>query len=394
MRNYQYSLVITTLMLMFFSLGLYAQQDSLDFPAPQYMLPFYDHFSLNHLNVAAMGRGQTCNAQLGNVDNAVNNPATLESDKSFLYMELTIKPPMNEINSPDSMLFSSPIPFGIIGVSGKLFDTIYGGISYNVPKSVVYDSYVIPYNQGNNFIQRYPSYYLHQITTTVAGNIGNLKLGLNVHQQLHQFRDIAVYQTFDRLDKVFYVVRLQPGLFYQTGQVGFGATITAPTKTTMNIKYTEYDVTLPMQVTAGVSYHYITNSLYADIDWEQCSQMSSAFKDRLTIKAGYEKLIRKITYRCGIISMPGVYSGAYRLPIYDPENQENVPWWDNISHGGYIDKTDQLYATFGFTYTFKGGELSLGLMRDVLGNVPNTQFATSLGFNLETFKGKKFLIID
>ena len=387
-------LLLTVLAMLFAISGLFAQQDSLNLPAPQYMLPFYDHFTLNHLNVAAMGRGQTTNTLIGNVDNAVNNPATLESDKSFLYMEVTIKPPINEINSPDSMNFSSPIPFGMIGISGKLHNTIYGAISYNVPKSIVYDSYIIPINQGNDFVQRYPSYYLHQLTATVAGNIGNLRLGLNIHQQLHQFKDIPVFQTFDRIDKVFYDIRFQPGVYYQAGQFGIGATVTPPTKVTMNIIYTEYDVTLPMQITGGISYHSLNNSFYGDVDWEQFSQMSSRFDDRLTLKAGYEHLVGKTIYRLGAISMPGVFKGAYRLPVYEPDNQEGVPWWDNLSRGGIIDKTDQLYLTGGFTYYFKGGELSLAIMRDVLGNVPTTQFATSIGFNLETLKRKKFLIID
>lgn len=92
--------------------------------------------------------------------------------------------------------------------------------------------------------------------------------------------------------------------------------------------------------------------------------------------------------------MPGVYSGAYRLPVNESENPEVTQWWDVVPRGGYIDNTDQLYATCGFTYSFKGGELTLGVMRDLLGNVPATQFATSLGFDLETLKGKKFLIID
>jgi hypothetical protein len=394
MKNKQKSLLIALLMMLFISIGLHAQQDSLNFPAPQYMLPFYDHFTLNHLNVAAMGRGQTTNALIGKVENAVNNPATLESDKAFLYMELTIKPPINEINSPDSMRFSSPIPFGMVGISGKLFNNIYGAISYNVPKSVVYDSWIIPIDQGNDFVQRYPSYYLHQLTTTIAGNIGNLRLGLNIHQQLHQFTDIAIFQTFDRVDKVFYDVRIQPGVFYQTGQFGLGATVTAPTKTTMDVKYAEYDVTMPMQVTAGASFHSINNSLYADLEWEQFSKMSSRFDDRLTLKGGFEHLVRNTIYRLGVISMPGVYTGAYRLPVSTPDEDAALIWWKKIPRGGFIKNTDQLYLTAGFSYYFKGGEISLGIMRDVLGNVPTTQFATSIGFNLDTLKGKKFLMID
>jgi len=394
MRKLQVSFVIAWLAMLSISIGLYAQQDSLDFPAPQFMLPFYDHFTLNHLNVTAMGRGQTTNALAGKVDNAVNNPATLLSDKSYLYMELTIKPPISEINVPDSMMYSSPIPFGMFGVSGRIYKSIHAAVSYNVPKSVVYDNFTVETGQGADAVTTYPAYYLHQFTTTLAGSVGKLRLGLNVHQQLHQFKDIVVFQTFDRIDKTYYVVRLQPGVFYQSGQLGIGATCTLPTSAIMNIKYAEYDVTLPMQVTAGVSFKSTNNSFYGDIDWEQCSQMSSAFDDRLTLKAGYEKLIRNITYRAGVISMPGVYTGAYRLPVHQTAEADEVLWWNAVPRGGYIDKSDQLFGTIGFTYNFKGGELTLGLMQDLMGNVPATQFATSIGFNLDTLKGKRFLIFD
>ncbi len=394
MRNLQSCLVLALFMLMFCSIGLYAQQDSLDFPAPQFMLPMYDHFSQNHLNAAAMGRGQTTNAIAGKVENAVNNPATLISNKAALYMELTIKPPIREINIHNEMLYSSPIPFGMIGVSGKIYNSIHGAVSYNVPKSLVYDNFTVETGQGADAVTTYPGYYLHQFTTTVAGSIGKIRLGLNVHQQLHQFTDIVVHQTFDRIDKTYYVVRLQPGIFYQPGKLGIGATFTLPASKTMNIKYAEYDVTIPMQATAGVSYIGMVNSFYGEIEWEQYSQMSSAFDDRLTIKAGYEKIKHNMTYRIGAISMPGVFTGAYRLPLHPSENIQEAQWWGVVPRGGYIKKSDQLYATIGFTYNFKGGELSMGVMRDVLENVPTTQFATSLGFNLDTLKGKKFLIFD
>jgi hypothetical protein len=394
MRRMQGSLIIAFIAVLSINIGLYAQQDSLDFPAPQFMLPFYDHYTLNYMNVSAMGRGQTNNALAGKVDNAVNNPATLLSTKSSLYMELTIKPPISEMNVPDSMMYSSPIPFGMFGVSGRLFNSVHGALSYNVPKSLVYDNFTVETGQGADAVTTYPAYYLHQFTATLAGNIGKLRLGLNVHQQLHQFKDITVFQTFDRIDKTFYVVRLQPGIFYQAGQFGIGATFTPPASSLMNIKYAEYDVTLPMKASAGVSFKISNNTLFADADWEQCSKMSSAFDDRLTLKAGYEKLIRNITYRAGVISAPGVYQGAYRLPLRQTQVSEELLWWNVVPRGGYIKKSDQLFATAGFTYNFKGGELTLGLMQDLMGKVSSTQFATSLGFNLDTLKGRKFLIFD
>jgi hypothetical protein len=80
--------------------------------------------------------------------------------------------------------------------------------------------------------------------------------------------------------------------------------------------------------------------------------------------------------------------------VHQTSNPEEVLWWQDVPRGGHIGKTDQLYATGGFTYNFKGGKLSMGLMRDVLGNVETTQLSMAMGFNLDTLKGRKFLIFD
>jgi hypothetical protein len=374
--------------------GLYAQADSLDFPAPQLMLPMYDHYSVNYLNVDAIGRGFTDLTVAGRVEDAVNNPAALGREKAFLYMEVAIKPPINELNQPSDMIYSSPLPLGIFGASGRLYKGLYGAISYNVPKSIVYDDFTVNIGQGADSVVRYPSYYLHEFTATLAGNLGHFSLGLNLHNQLHSFSDIQVFQTFDRVDKTFYVLRIQPGIIYRWNSFNFGAAFTPQTSRKMDIKYAVYDVTLPNKLSAGLSYGFANNLLLAEAEWEQFSSMDSRFKDRLTLKAGIEKRVRKFTYRCGVMSLPGVFSGAYRLPVWVPPSPDDVIAWQHIPRGGQIGRTDQIYATGGFTYNFKGGKLSMGLMRDVLGNVKTTQVSMSMGFNLETLKGRKFLIFD
>ncbi|MFO7659491.1 MAG: hypothetical protein R6V77_01140 [Candidatus Cloacimonadaceae bacterium] len=264
----------------------------------------------------------------------------------------------------------------------------------NVPKSLYYDNFTVNTMQGADTVTRNPSYHLHQITGTLAYPLGNLKLGLNLHNQFHSFQDIIVYQTFDRLDKTFYVLRVQPGAIYEWKDLNLGLAVTPPAKKEMDIKYANYDVTLPLKVSAGANYAYTNNKFLAEAEWEQFSAMSSSFDDRLTLRLGYEKRIRDVIYRAGLTSVPAVYQGAYKLPVLETTNQEQLLWWQNVSRGGYIEKTDQLYLTAGFTYHFKGGRLTLGLMQDVLGKVPTTQFAMALGFNLETLKGRKFLLFE
>ena len=372
----------------------FAQADSLDFPAPQYMLPMYDSYSRNFLNVEAMGRGYTTAALSGGVENAVNNPAALDVKKAAFWMELSIKPPVREINTSNDQMYTSPVPFGLIGLQTKIYKDLQGAISYNMPKSLVYDIFSMEINQGNGEVLRYPAYYLHQFTGTLAYGMGDFKLGLNLQNQLHSFQDITVFNTFDRIDKVFYTFRLQPGILYNRENLHLGAALTLPSSRRMDIKYLEYDVKLPLQITGGAAYQFGNNRLSADLDWEQFSTMSDRFSDRLSFRAGYEKRIRNFTYRAGVMSFPGVYSGAYRLPLYESDGGEQDLWWSNVDRGGIIKDTDQLYATAGFTYYFKGGKLVMGAMRDVLNHVPTTLVSMSLGFNLETLKRRKFPIFD
>ncbi len=386
--------MIFVLMLTAACTGVFAQADSLDFPAPQYMLPMYDHFSRNYLNAESMGRGGTGTALAGGVENVLSNPAVLNKRKSAFWMEIAIKPPIREINKSDDEGYTAPVPFGIIGLNGTLYKGLQGAISYNMPKSILYDNFTVEINQGNGEVVRYPLYYQHQFTATLAGMLGRFSLGLNLHNQLHQFGDIVVFQTFDRIDKTYYVFRIQPGLLYSSDNLNLGLTLTPEASRKMDIKYEVYDVTLPTCISAGGAYQFGNNRISLDADWEQFSRMSERFDDRLTVKAGYEKRIRNFTYRAGLSSVPGVYSGAYRLPVNDTAEGEQELWWSVIDRGGIIGDTDQLSLTAGFTYHFKGGKLVLGAMRDVLDNVPTTRVEMALGVNLETFKGKKFLIFE
>lgn len=377
-----------------FSLGLRAAEDPLEFPAPQYMLPIYDHYTINYLNVEALGRGFTTNATLGGVENAVNNPATLAGEKSALYMELAIKPPISEINPDNDQMYASPIPFGMFGFSGKLGKGLLGAISYNVPKSIVYDAFSVEIGAGLGAVTRNPTYYLHQFTTTLAGKTGNLRYGINLHQQLHQFKDITVIYSFARLDETYYILRIQPGIVYKWNNINLGASFMPQTARKMDIGFLYYKTMLPWKVNTGLSAEFNNNRISIDAEWEEFSRMDAKFKDRFTVKGGVEKRIRNVTYRIGLASLLGVYEGEYILPQRNVVTPADTMWWGVVPKGGTIEKTDQINATIGFSYHFKGGKISMGLMRDLLGNVPSTQFAMALGFNLETLKGKKFLIFD
>jgi len=374
--------------------ALWAQADSLRLPAPLLMLPMYDHFSLNYLNASSLGRGNTNLAHLGRAEAMAHNPATLSVEKACMIMELTFKPPIAEMDKNGNQQYASPIPFGMVGVAARLGSNICGGLLYSVPKSIVYDDYTVPIGQGADEVVRYPTYYLHQFTGTLAGQVGSFRLGVNLIQQLHSFSDMIVHGTFDRLDRTYYTFNLQPGVFWKKGPLQLGMAVLPPSQTKMNYRYGEYDVTLPLQVETGLGLVRDSSGLYVDVQWQQCSAMSAAFSDRFTVKVGYEKAIGGMCYKLGVVSMPDVYTGAYKLPRYIPTTPEEQGWWNTVPQGGTFSPADQLCLTFGFTYDFGGGQLSLAALQDVNGKVNCTQVMSSLSVNLDTFKNKKFLIFD
>ncbi len=374
-------------------LVLSAQNDTLDFPAPQLMLPMYDSFSHNYLNASASARGNTGMALLGGVENALLNPACFKNDVSQAYLDVIIKPPLIELNLQDGERYTSPVPFGMMAVNYKFFGMFDSGLIYSMPKSILYDNFsiVLP---TDDFIQRYPSYNLHQLTTAFAGGSDKLRFGLNIHQQLHRLQQIQILHTFDSVEKIYYLVRPQAGVFSSWKMLQLGAAFMPEQKKTLSIKYLEYDTVFPMQIDAGLALKGANEAYLLDIRWEQTGRISDKFKDRLTLKTGYEKRMGKFTYRAGAVSVPEVFRGAYRLPDNTTASADTAFYWNNIPKGGKLGKSEQLFLTAGFTYHFGGGSLSLTLMQDLLGSMPVTQLQSSLAFDLSTFKKKKFLIFE
>ena len=378
------------------ALALGAQSPTpLDYPQPEYMNPIYDSFSRNYLSTAALGRGNTGAATLGNLDNVLLNPAGYLPEKASLHIEALIKPPVARDYYQEGTLYASPVPFGSAGVGGRLGTDFSGALVYSLPKNIRVEDFHVPMNQGGQPEIWYPSYYLHQLTANLAWHRGNLHAGLNLHGQFYYLNDVPVSGTFARLRQTKFFLRPQLGLLYQAGDLGAALTFTPPQDASWDFTYAEYDTQLPLHALLAGSYAFGDNRVLAEADYENTAAIDPAFADRLTLKLGAERTVRKFTYRAGLIHSPEVWRGVYRLPVdtYDPPSGDTL-WWNPIPQTGTVAENSQLLLTGGFTWRHQDININLGAMFDISGNTKVAQLGGSIDLYFSAFKKKGFLYFE
>jgi len=379
-------LMIMILICLFWAL-LMAQADAvLEFPLPQYMNPFYESFSRNFLNNLSAGKGNTGIAQSGGVEHALINPAGFMPSEAMLYMEMCIKPSIDEIDRYGNQTYAVQVPFGLVATGGRLFDQIYGGFSYSMPKSIIYYNFNLVMNQGAYLLQRNPTYMLHQLTGTLSYQTERFGFGVNLHNQFHYLDDVTVLRTFDRLRETQYLLRPEAGILYKGDNISIGATFMPEQKAEFDLRQIQYESVYPMKVGGGVSLKRGRRIFNVEVKWEQCSAIADNYEDRLTLKGGYEIRIRNFTYRLGALSTNSVFSGDYRLPVYTGATPNTSIVWDQVMPGGSIKQNDQFFITVGFSYHHRDGIISASLMQDVLGNASVTHVNLSLGLNFAAFR--------
>lgn len=381
--------------------GAYAQaKDSqpsdgpLEFPLPQFMNPIYDGFTQNFTNAAATGRGYTGKSRMGSLNQVLQNPASAMIDEGQFYIDMSIKPPMDELNRDGDSRYTSPVPFGMFAIGTKLSEKFNIALAYSVPKSIVQDDYSVILGQGASLLQRYPTYYLHQITASVGYHHNDFHAGINLHNQLHYLDDIIFFRTFDRVKRQAYVLRPELGLLYQAGNFGFGFTAMPPQDMEVDTPYAVYESVLPLKMGGGITFTHQNRSFSLEAEFEQCSEISSAFEDRLSLFAGYEQRIGLISYKLGFINRPGVFEGEYVYPAYLTDDEEINFAWQDVATGGRIPKNDQNLITAGFTFHHREGTVNVSLLQDAAGRYPVTQVNISLSLYLSFLKGKPQNLTD
>ncbi len=378
---------IMSIFLLIISISLFA--DPMGFVAPQYLQSYYDNFSNNYLNAISAGRGHTGVGLTGNVENVLQNPAAFTTDHSQLYIEIFIKPPVSEFNKYQDQQYESLVPIGIFAYGFHAWKHFNFSMNYSTPQSIEYNVLSLELNTGD-IIFHYPSYYLYQITATGNYEWKNLRIGLNLLNEIYSFKDQVTWGTaiLDRVDHMDYALRFQPGLYYKYKGVSIGTSYMPSTQHTYNFRYQSYDVTLPSQFNAGIGLTYNVTRFATDINLTNCSEMSDQFKNRLDFKAGMETDYHKYTLRCGFMSIPSVWQGAYILPIYNVPGGlvTNLP--DSV---GMIRSTAQSMLTGGFTWHSELADLTVAFIQDVQNKANYTSVFGSISVNLNKLSIKRII---
>lgn len=397
------------IILLFLACTLGAQAaDSLHFSLPLVMDPVFDYFSLSYLGSKSLGRGHSTVSFTGGEEAILANPAAYKADKSNIYLELLVKPPSKTKIYQMESDFSAPSPVATAALGGKLAPMFTWGAAYSLPKIIQLNSMDIPLNQakesparpdgkdaanpnlGTNLHSRYPQYSLHQATGNLAFHLGALNLGLNLHGQFHYIDDLPILRSFASIRKTKFMLRPQAGVLYDKDNWGVGATFMPSTKVDWNMDVIKFNSKLPALATFGARYQGGKHGISAQADWENTSIVHPDYKDRLSLKAGYETTNRKGTrYRLGYIYRPGIYSGLYTVPTVTIAHADTSIWWDNVPAGGKIPKNDQHFLTAGLGTNIKYVEFNLAFAYQIIGAEPMSQISISASLNPDIFKRKK-----
>lgn len=381
---------IAFLIIMMMASALMAQaSDSLSFSLPQNMDLVFDYFSRNYLATESLGRGGTGVASMGGVESILANPASYFMDRSAIYGQLLIKPPVRTHVYEGYNSFVSPVPFGMVAAGGNLTDDLSWGLAYSMPKSIVLDAFRVNMNMGDSQLIRYPIFNQHQLTANFGVHIGELNLGLNVHNQFYYISDFTVLRTFEQIREVKYLLRPQVGALWNTNRINLGLSYTPESKLDWDVKYVKYDTSLPDELSAGISIRDNNRKYMLELDWENSAILHEDYKDRLTLKAGFESKGRKYIYRLGYIYHPEIWHGAYKIPVNETAHPDTAMWWDSVNPGGEVPKNDQHLLTAGLSWPFQHGSLNLGFLSEVSGPSKMTQISASVNLYLDYILRKR-----
>lgn len=382
--------LLLTALLLLSSVLAQSAPDSIDIPYPQFINPFYDSFANSYLNAVSAGRAGAGIAFMGGVENVLTNPASYDPKEASMALEAVIKPPVSVSGFSSNTRFASPIPFGLFAVGGKLAGRLSGSVIYSQPKALYLDGYTIPLFNHTYSIDRFPKYYLHQFTANLGYHISNLHLGLSLHNQVHYQDDVPVMQTFERIDDHKYVLRVEPGILYESERGAIGLTVTPPSNMNWDLKYVEYDTLLPLKVGVGTLVRHGKSNFMVDLDYEQFSAVHAGFSDRLRVKAGFEIEKNNMRYRLGYLYSPEVFKGEYNIPFFEA-SVDSSDAWEGVQTVATVKSNTQHILSLGASIQHKYGYFTLAVMQDVAGNAPFTQINLALNFDLEAFRSKDFL---
>ncbi|MCD4650317.1 MAG: hypothetical protein K8S56_00800 [Candidatus Cloacimonetes bacterium] len=362
----------------------------IEYAAPEFLQCYYDQYSYNYLNAAAVGRGHTGVGVTGDIQTAFFNPAAYKPVKPHTYIEVFFKPgiaELDEIEETENNYLQST-PFGIIGAG---FAPVRGnnfGFFYAIPRCIKYYQYSRR-TKSDRTIIRYPAFTEHQLTFTFNRSIiERLTAGANFSAHIYHQTDYRKYYSWDRVNTTDALFRIQPGLLWEAENWSVGISYKSPMRHDFDMTLGEtYNVTIPDEFSAGLAMRFAPVAVFVDVEYIRCSKQSDAFDNKLRWKIGIEKQENRIVWRLGYIENPGVFSGEYAYPQDSGLNQ-NDPY-NPPNDYGVVGNTDQGLVTCGFSWLLGIVDVHVGFLTDVKSNYDMTQAYMGLSLDLRTFD--KFL---
>ncbi len=371
------------------AIGLLSAQ-YLEFPAPWYLNSFYDYYADNYIGTKDAGRGYTGTSVMGNIDNVYLNPAAFKTDCFHVYYEMNAKMPYDEINKNATGDLTSPSALGMVGVSSQLMKNLNVGFSYAILKSAQYDRIRVELMQApGNYVFRDPTFMDKALTLSASYQLNDFSFGINVINHIYDFQDYVIYGSYPFAINDFRenIVRLQPGFYWSDGKIAAGLSYTPSTNHEFATDYITYDTTLPSVLNSGVSLQLNKLLLALEMTNEFCSEMDSAFDDRINLKAGLEYKVDSYTYRVGYIKRSEVWNGNFAIPTYyTPDDNGNIEYEVDEIFGfedGLVGNTEQNLVTIGFGWESEFFGLDGALTQDVTGDAGNTQLHLGCFMNLD-----------
>lgn len=360
-----------------------------DLSTPQFASPLYDGFSRNYLGAEAAGRGYTGAAVLGSISGALINPAVLMPDSAMVFTEIGIKPPQNENTLPFNSNYVSTTPLGMFGFSGQAGSRFALAALYSNPKSIMLESYSILINQGAWIVERKPKYNLHQFSGLLSYKaMDNLNLGIALNSQIHSIADPLYLRTYDRVERTRYALRIQPGMLYRMGYVMVGASAILPAKIDWDLRYGQYESTLPLEVTGGISFSKENYRFSGDISYINDKAVDSRFSDRYGLHLGAEQREGNRIFRAGYMYRSNIWDGMLKIPE-NTANPDSSMFWDDLAQEMPIRDNQQHFLSVGLGYLFKFGQINISAMQCIVGDTRQTQINLGLGIKLNTFMRKE-----
>lgn len=387
MKKKRYCLLV---LLIVFSTGLFAgEQDTLKvLTTPQFAGAYYAPFARNYLGAEAAGRGYTGVAMAGSSEMGLINPAVMRPDSIRVFIEMDIKPSIQEPELEYFARYKSDVPIGIAGLGMPLSSKMHLALCYSNPQSIVLNDYTIEINQGGEIINRQPKYELHQASIMANYLLSeSFSIGLGVHNQIHRIGDSIFLHDFHRDSHDKYALRVQPGMLYEKGGLGFGLSAMLPWKIDWDMRHVDYEQILPWEIKGGISYEKGMNRAALDIGYRNFKAENEIFKDELSLGLGLERRDGNRVYRLGYMYKSDIWSGTILFPIHS--NLDDVgdiwDWHESIQ----ILPDEQHHLSAGIEYLFKDGSINASILQAAFGEIYTTHLQLGLNLRLSVFTRKR-----